>query len=70
MFRNIFEGISGINTLPIVALIVFFVIFVLVIIYILTMNKEQVDYMSRIPLDSSNEIKNEINPEGEINGKS
>jgi cbb3-type cytochrome oxidase subunit 3 len=70
MFRNIFEGIDGINALPIVALIVFFVIFVLVIIYILTMNKEQVDYMSRIPLDNKNEIKNEINPEGEIHGKS
>jgi hypothetical protein len=53
MFRNILELADGIAVYPMVSLLLFFTVFVLVVVWLVRMDRKHVQYMERLPLDTS-----------------
>ncbi len=53
MIHDILQSISGIEIFPIIALILFFIIFLAVIIWTVLLDKEHIDKMKYLPLEST-----------------
>jgi len=51
LFSNYLKAIEGIATYPIISLVIFFLLFLGVTWYVFRMKKEDVDEMSRLPLN-------------------
>ncbi len=49
---NSLERIGGVEIYPIISLLIFFVFFVLVTYIVMSTQKEEVEEMSRLPLDN------------------
>jgi len=56
MFRHLFTGHSELGFYPAIALVIFMTIFILVLVRVVRMSKGEVEYLSRLPLDSSKSI--------------
>lgn len=69
MFRNIFKYIEGVNDFPIYVMVFFFIFFVSIIVWALSMKKNTAEYLSKLPLDNSNDNIN-MNINGAKNVKS
>jgi cbb3-type cytochrome oxidase subunit 3 len=54
MIRNVLESIEGIGIFPTISLIIFMLAFVVMIVWVLRMDRDEVDKISRIPLDDDN----------------
>lgn len=52
MYKEVLRSISGAELFPVIAIIIFFVFFVLLLIYVVRMDKKEVDEMAAIPLDT------------------
>ncbi|MBX3007267.1 MAG: cbb3-type cytochrome c oxidase subunit 3 [Melioribacteraceae bacterium] len=67
MIRDNLSNIEGVSVFPIIALILFVLIFTLAIIWVFRLDKKYIKQMEIIPLDSNNEIQNNIEIKNEIN---
>jgi cbb3-type cytochrome oxidase subunit 3 len=56
------ESMDGISIYPVISLLIFFVFFIALLYYVKKMDKSKVDELSRIPLDSGNQLSDPINP--------
>ena len=54
MFSNLLESISGIEFFGLVSLLIFFSIFIMVLFWTVKMDKNYINKMKEMPLDSSN----------------
>ncbi len=52
MFKDYLKGIDGIANYPMFSLLVFFVFFIAVFVWAFKANKEDLEKISRIPLES------------------
>jgi len=50
---NSLERIGGVEIYPIISLLIFFVFFVLVTYLVMSTSREEIDEMSQLPLDQS-----------------
>lgn len=55
------QSIEGVSIYPIISLLIFFSIFVMVSSWALRLKKEDIKYMSNIPLEENELIQDEIN---------
>ncbi|MDV7188415.1 CcoQ/FixQ family Cbb3-type cytochrome c oxidase assembly chaperone [Lutibacter sp. TH_r2] len=55
------SGIDGVEIYPIISLLLFFTVFVLMLIFVFKLPKKNIDEISQLPLDNTNnkEIDNE-----------
>ena len=67
MFSNYIKDIEGVGIYPIISLLVFFIFFVGMLIWMLRIDKNYVKKMEQLPLDSQNNMNNNI--AGENNGE-
>ncbi len=54
MFSNLLESISGIEFFGLVSLLIFFSIFIMVLFWTVKMDRNYINKMKEMPLDSSN----------------
>ena len=54
MFSNLLESISGIEFFGLVSLLLFFSIFIMVLFWTVKMDRNYINKMKEMPLDSSN----------------
>ena len=52
MIRNVLESIEGIGIFPTISLIIFVIAFVVMIVWVVRLDRADVERMSRIPLDN------------------
>lgn len=55
------QSIEGVSIYPIISLIIFMSIFVMVSLWALRLKKEDIQYMSNIPLEDNELIQEDIN---------
>lgn len=55
------QSIEGVSIYPIISLLIFFSIFVMVSLWALRLKKEDIKYMSNIPLEDNELIQEDIN---------
>lgn len=60
MFSNLLESMSGVELFGLISLLLFFTIFTLVLFWTLKVDKNYIDKMKNLPLDSSN-LNGDIN---------
>ncbi len=53
--KNIFEGIAGIETFPLISLSIFFIFFIGLIYYVVKMSKNYIKSVENLPLENDNE---------------
>jgi cbb3-type cytochrome oxidase subunit 3 len=58
MHKKVLENISGIDIYPVIGLIIFFIFFIAIMIWIITLKKNYIDKMSRLPLETTNKKEN------------
>ncbi len=63
MIRNYLESIEGVEIYPLISLIVFVIFFVVMLVWMLKIDKNYINEMEQLPLDS-NKNKN-LNSTGE-----
>ncbi|HVI48012.1 MAG TPA: hypothetical protein VM802_24300 [Chitinophaga sp.] len=56
-FINYLESIAGISIYPLTSLLIFSIFFVIASIWAFKADKNMVDHISRIPLESNDDIK-------------
>ena len=56
-FINYLESIAGIEIFPMISLAIFFTFFVFLTIWVLKVDKQRINKMKNIPLDETNESK-------------
>ncbi len=54
-------GIDGIEIFPIISLLIFVLFFAFVITYVIRMRKNDVEFLSAIPLDNESDDENDLN---------
>lgn len=54
------ESIDGIEIYPIISLLIFFVFFVVLFLWVISANKNYIEQVSNIPLESDEEENNTI----------
>ncbi|TND08281.1 MAG: hypothetical protein FD123_2423 [Bacteroidetes bacterium] len=57
-FVHYLEKIAGVEIYPLLSLAVFFIFFILLLWWAFRADKRYIEYMRRIPLDSSNDLMN------------
>lgn len=67
MISENLSNIEGVSIFPVIALILFVLIFAGAIIWVFRLDKKYIKQMEKIPLDSNNEIQNNIEIKNEIN---
>jgi hypothetical protein len=60
---NQLEQIAGVEIYPIISLLIFFTFFSLVTYLVITSDKKQMDEISKMPLDSAEDLQNDNNHE-------
>ncbi len=60
---NQLEQIAGVEIYPIISLLIFFTFFTLVTFMVIRKDKKEIDEISRMPLDSDDNLHNENNHE-------
>ena len=55
------EGIDGVAVYPIISLLIFVIFFTLMILYVVRIKKKDIDALSAIPLEDSEQIDDCIN---------
>lgn len=58
MFRDIIGRIAGVELFPIVATLLLMAAFVAIVIRVIRADKKQIEYLSRLPLDSDETAAN------------
>lgn len=58
MFNNVLESIAGIGIFPIISLFIFFAVFVAAVVMIFSTDKEHLNRMASLPLESTNQQLN------------
>ena len=56
MFEKNLESIAGIGIYPMFSLLVFFAFFTLLLIYLAKADKQHLEELSKMPLNSTNEL--------------
>ena len=67
MISENLSSIEGVSVFPIIALILFVLIFTGAVIWVFRLDRKYIKQMGIIPLDSNNEIQNNIEIKNEIN---
>jgi cbb3-type cytochrome oxidase subunit 3 len=67
MISENLSSIEGVSVFPIIALILFVLIFTGAVIWVFRLDRKYIKQMEIIPLDSNNEIQNNIEIKNEIN---
>lgn len=60
---NQLERIAGVEIYPIISLLIFFTLFSLVTYVVMKQDKSEIDEISKMPLDSDDNLHNENNHE-------
>ncbi len=60
---NQLERIAGVEIYPIISLLIFFTLFALVTYYVIKQDKNEVEEISRMPLDNDDNLHGENNHE-------
>lgn len=55
MISKVLSSIEGIAAYPLVSLMIFILFFLIVTLWILRLDKQYLQYMSKLPLDQTNE---------------
>jgi hypothetical protein len=58
MYKEVLQSIKGIEIFSVIALIIFILFFVLVAVQLLRMDKNHVQKMAQLPLESENNSQN------------
>jgi len=58
MYKAILQNVSGIEILPIIGLAIFFSLFTAITIWVVRLDKKEVNRMANIPLDDNELINN------------
>lgn len=58
MFKEIFEGIEGIDVYPVISLLMFLIFFVAVALWIIRLDGSYVREMENLPLENSENQEN------------
>ena len=53
MIRDILQSINGIEIFPVVALMLFFIVFTAIIVWTVLLDKEHINKMKQLPLEST-----------------
>ncbi|MGB5850303.1 MAG: cbb3-type cytochrome c oxidase subunit 3 [Ignavibacteriaceae bacterium] len=54
MIRNYLQSIEGVEIYPLISLIVFVIFFVVMLVWMLKIDKNYINEMEQLPLDSNN----------------
>lgn len=54
------ESIAGIEIFPLISLVIFFVFFVGLLVYVFTADKQKINEISRLPLDSNEDNHEQV----------
>jgi len=66
MYRNVLETIQGIEIYPLISFVIFFSFFVILIVSVIRMKKDDIDEISRLPLDE--DVDSKLDPKiSEVN---
>ena len=58
---NQLEQIDGVEIYPIISMLIFFTFFVLVTYLVMKTDKEEIDELSKMPLEGNNDLQNDDN---------
>lgn len=51
MYKNVLEGINGVDIYPVISLVIFFLFFLGVLIWVLKVDKSYISKMGNLPLE-------------------
>ena len=54
MIRNYLQSIEGVEIYPLISLLVFVIFFVVILVWMLKVDKNYINKMEKLPLDSNN----------------
>ena len=57
LFKNLLGSIDALGLWSIISMSIFFVVFIGIIIYTYKLNKNQIEYMARIPLSENENLR-------------
>jgi cbb3-type cytochrome oxidase subunit 3 len=60
MYKHFLKEMSGIEIYPLVSLSIFFLFFIALIVYVFTMKKSNITELKHIPLEDSENSKNNL----------
>lgn len=57
--KSILSAIEGVSIFPIVAFFLFFAVFILMLVWVMRLDKKQVEQLSNLPFENSSELRGE-----------